>query len=285
MRDKMAATRTAELAALTAKGAEATSRGADADATALNMQIAEAQTLREMEIQHWAAVRKDTARELIEQASHACRIARQIAKVETDAEHRRLFEQFPWRLALVLAVGAVLFGLAITLKPFSSLGVLIVLVAAALVLTGVSEIAAARTAIERWAGAAWIAAGMTVAAWPDLSIRALAVLVGVSLLVGGALRIVSAVRGDTDERLFAALSGFAHAIFGVLALGWPDVTILVVSLLVGPAMVLFGLGQIAAAMRRRGANDHERDSARHRRPWPVWLRLLGVTVSLVPSPA
>jgi hypothetical protein len=94
MRDKMAATRTAELAGLNAKGAQAKSSAPDADATALSKQIAEAQTLREMEIQHWAAVRKDTARELIEQASDACRIARQIAKVETDADHRRRFEQF-----------------------------------------------------------------------------------------------------------------------------------------------------------------------------------------------
>jgi uncharacterized membrane protein HdeD (DUF308 family)/alpha-beta hydrolase superfamily lysophospholipase len=199
----------------------------------------------------------------------------------TGRFYRRLFERFPWQLALVLGVGAVLIGLAITFKPFNSLGVLVVLVAVALVVTGISEIASARTSLARWGGVAWIAAGVVVVAWPGLSIRALAIFVGVSLLIGGVLRIASAARGDTDDRLVAGISGLAHAIFGALALSWPDITLLVVALLVGPAMILFGLGQAASALRDRGATGTARKSGQGRGPWPAWVRLVGVSASLV----
>jgi uncharacterized membrane protein HdeD (DUF308 family) len=191
----------------------------------------------------------------------------------------RLFARVPWQVALLLGVAAVLIGVAITLKPFASLGVLIALVAVAFIVTGVSELASGRTALARWGGAAWIAAGVAIAVWPGLSIRALAILVGVSLVVGGVLRIVSAVRGDTDERLISGISGLARAIFGVLALSWPDLTVLVVALLVGPAMVLFGLGQVASALRNRGAAA--RGTEARGSPWPNWLRLVGVSASLV----
>jgi uncharacterized membrane protein HdeD (DUF308 family)/alpha-beta hydrolase superfamily lysophospholipase len=195
--------------------------------------------------------------------------------------YRALFKRLPWQFALVLGIVAVLIGLVITFKPFSSLGILVVLVAVAFVVTGIGEIASARSSLARWGGAAWIAAGVVVVAWPGLSIRALAIVVGVSLLIGGVLRIGSAVRGDTDERLIAGISGLARAIFGALALIWPDATLLVVALLVGPAMILFGLGQAAAALHVRRATGAARESDEGRRPWPAWLRVVGVSGSLV----
>ncbi len=143
-------------------------------------------------------------------------------------------------------------------------------------IVGAGELSSARSSVQRWGGIAWIAAGVAVAVWSGLTVRGLAIFVGVSLLVGGALRIVSAVRGDTEERWISLLSGAARAIFGVLALSWPDVTVLVVSLLVGPAMILFGLGQIGSAIRHR-----ERRGGREPRRWPRFVRFVGVLASLV----
>ena len=192
--------------------------------------------------------------------------------------YARLVDRAPWGLALVLGLVAIGLGVAITTKPFTSLGVLVVLVAAALVVTGVSEIASARSSLAWSTGIAWVAAGIAVAVWPGLTIRGLAILVGISLLVGGVLRIASGVRGTADERLITILSGFSRAVFGVLALSWPDVTLLVLALLVGPVMILFGLGQVASALwqRRSRAADERAD-----RRWPTWLRLVGVSASLL----
>lgn len=127
-------------------------------------------------------------------------------------------------------------------------------------------------------GIAWVAAGVAVAAWPGLTIRGLAILVGVSLLVGGVLRIASGVRGATDERLITILSGLLRVVFGVLALSWPDVTLLVLALLVGPVMILFGLGQVASALWHRGSRAADEPADQR---WPTRLRLVGVSVSLL----
>jgi hypothetical protein len=53
--------------------------------------------------------------------------------------------RFPWWLALLLGVVAAALGFAITLKPFTSLGVLVALVAAGFLVTGISEFASAPT--------------------------------------------------------------------------------------------------------------------------------------------
>jgi uncharacterized membrane protein HdeD (DUF308 family)/acetyl esterase/lipase len=173
----------------------------------------------------------------------------------------------------VAAIGAVsvLLGLAITLEPYSSLEALVALVCAAFVVIGAGEISSARLA-----GAAWIVAGIAVAAWPGLTVGALAIVAGISLVAGGGVRLLSAIRGDTEERWISLLSGLSRVIFGVLALSWPDVTVLVVGLLVGPALMLFGFGQIATALRHR---EHRRGRT-HRR-WPRRVRFAGVVGSLV----
>jgi uncharacterized membrane protein HdeD (DUF308 family) len=162
-------------------------------------------------------------------------------------------------------------GFGITLKPFSSLRVLVALVAIAFVVVGIGELSSARSRFQRWGGIAWIAAGIAVAVWSGLTVHGLAIFAGASLLIGGLLRVLGAIRGDVEERWMSALSGLARAIFGVLALSWPDVTVLVLSLLVGPAMILFGLGQIGAALRFR-----DRRQGREHRRWPRPVRFVGV---------
>lgn len=185
-------------------------------------------------------------------------------------------DRLPWWLAAVGGLAGVGVGVAITLKPFSSLGVLVALVAVAFVIVGIGELSSARTSIEQWSGVAWIAAGTAVAVWSGLTVHGLAIFAGLSLLVGGVLRVVSAVRGDAEERWISLLSGLARAIFGILALSWPDVTVLVLALLVGPALILFGLGQIGAGLRFR-----DRRQGRAQRRWPRPVRFVGVLASLV----
>jgi uncharacterized membrane protein HdeD (DUF308 family) len=46
------------------------------------------------------------------------------------------------------------------------------------------------------------------------------------------------MRGEAGECYSSLVGGLAGVIFGVLAVVWPDVTILVVALLVGPVAIL-----------------------------------------------
>jgi hypothetical protein len=102
LRDKMAATRLIEreVCALKAKAA------ADAKAPeceAAQRAVFETEAVRAFELQQWAGIRKDTARELAEQSGEACRIAKDLAKAETEADQCKGLEQFAEQQAKVRA--------------------------------------------------------------------------------------------------------------------------------------------------------------------------------------
>ena len=87
----------------------------------------------------------------------------------------------------------------LTADPSLSLSVLDWLVGIALILTGVSELApaqdSARPRLTQAIGAVSIVGGVTAIAWSGITIRALAIVVGVALIVGGALKLRSALFG------------------------------------------------------------------------------------------
>ena len=197
-------------------------------------------------------------------------------RLSSSRVYRRLLAGVPWWIALLLAIAALAVGVVITFRPFTSLGVLVGLVAAAFLITGLSEIASPESGRTGWIGGAWIVGGIGVAVWPGLTVHGVAILVGIVLLVGGLLRIAAGIRGSADERVISAVSGLARSIFGILALSWPDVTILVVALLVGPAMIVFGIGQAASAVRRLHGSAAPPMGRR-----PRWLRTIGGGLSLL----
>jgi uncharacterized membrane protein HdeD (DUF308 family)/alpha-beta hydrolase superfamily lysophospholipase len=162
--------------------------------------------------------------------------------------------RIPRWLSLVVGIASVVIGAVLTLRPFTSLSVLVALVAAILILTGTSDFIEADASpfprLAQIAGAAWIVVGIVVLAWPGITVSVLAFLVGLSMLGGGILKILDGVRDRTDHRVLAIVSGIASLIFGVLALSWPDATVLVIAIVFGARTVLFGFSQIGHALRR-----------------------------------
>jgi uncharacterized membrane protein HdeD (DUF308 family) len=185
-----------------------------------------------------------------------------------------------WARLLLGATSAVV-GVVLTLRPFTSLAALVLFVAGAFVATGVSELVAARDAaspaLAVAVGLGWIAAGVVVVVWAGSTIHALAIVVGISMLLGGLTRVTAAIRGRVDDRLIAALTGAASVIFGLLALSWPDKTVLILALLVGPSTLIFGLGQLLAV----GRELLGRDAAVPRRRQPRWLRASGAVAAVI----
>lgn len=179
-----------------------------------------------------------------------------------DADDARVANGRRWPV-LALGVLATLVGAALIVRPFASLGLLIVLVIVALLVTGVGDLADARRSgggpLRHAAGVAWIAAAVVVAAWPGVTLAVLARIVGVALVIGGAARALAGVRGPADRRLVEALLGAASVLLGLVALAWPDVTAFVIGVAFGVRMVLFGISQIVDAVR--GDRDDRDDVA------------------------
>jgi len=185
-----------------------------------------------------------------------------------------------WARLMLEAACAVL-GVFLTLRPFTSLGALVLFVMGAFLATGVSELLAAGDAGNRAlaiaTGLGWIAAGVVVVAWAGSTIQALAIVVGISMLLGGLTRVIAALRGRVEDRLIEALTGAASALFGLLALSWPDKTVLILALLVGPGTLIFGLGQLLAASQQLLGRRAPVSGS----PQPRWLRISGAVAAVI----
>jgi uncharacterized membrane protein HdeD (DUF308 family)/alpha-beta hydrolase superfamily lysophospholipase len=198
------------------------------------------------------------------------------------------WRRLPWWLAALLGLACVVVGVVLVFRPFASLSVLVILVAAALITTGVAHLASARRAKGGWltwaAGVAWITAGIVVLAWPDVTVRGVALVVGIAMIVGGVVDVVSSLRGSTDERIAAVIGGVASVIFGVLALSWPDVTLLVIAVVFGARTVLFGLRLLFSAFRGREGGDDavpaDRPLSRLRRFGHVAVAVIALVVAV-----
>jgi uncharacterized membrane protein HdeD (DUF308 family) len=160
--------------------------------------------------------------------------------------------------------------------------VVLLLVAATLIVIGVAELVSAAASPRPWlswvTGVGWIVAGVLAVAWPGITLYALAVVLGIALVLGGGVKIAGAFFGGGDERLILGLVGLTSVVVGLLVLSWPSATVLVLALVVGVGTALFGFGQIALAVKLRGAQPdtvEPGEAARERMRWPRWVRLTG----------
>jgi uncharacterized membrane protein HdeD (DUF308 family) len=85
--------------------------------------------------------------------------------------------------------------------------------------------------------------------WPEVTVWTLAVLTGVSLLIHGIARIGVAVvaRSEIPGWGWLALAGVVNVVVGILALAWPEATVLVLSVVLGLQVLIFGVLVLVAA--------------------------------------
>lgn len=91
------------------------------------------------------------------------------------------------------------------------------------------------------------------------------------MLLGGGADVVAGIAGLAEQRLATVLRGATSIVLGLLALAWPDVTLLVVAVVFGVRTVLVGLSHLWVAWRG------DRVEARPARS----VHLLGTSVALV----
>ncbi|TKV56468.1 lipase [Nakamurella flava] len=194
----------------------------------------------------------------------------------------------PWLVAgaprwvgALLGVVLIAAGGFLLLRPLTALAVLGVYIGISCVLSGIADLSAVRddddTESSRWAVVVpllWIIGGLLIAVWFGRDVDLLGPAVGVLLVLSGLVAVVRwAVRPGMD-RAIAALFGVAQLLFGVLAVLWPDATLVVVGVLFGGRTVIFGILLLLRALRP----PPDAGAARRRRR--TGLRLTGAVTVL-----
>ncbi|WP_026373393.1 lipase family protein [Agrococcus lahaulensis] len=169
-----------------------------------------------------------------------------------------LLERAPRWLSIAVGVGCVGLGLVLVVRPFLSLGALVVLLAIALVVAGAAELVRGSRSWSALLALAWIGAGAAVLALPSLTIAALVLVVGAALVVGGAVDGVRALRGPEGDRGVALALAIVTMLLGLLALAWPDVSVLAIAALFGARLALLGVALLRRRPARAGGAPRER---------------------------
>ena len=185
----------------------------------------------------------------------------------------------PWPVRSVLGLVPIALGVIVLLHPFDSLTLLIILIAACLAIDGIARLAqsgrAAIPLLQILAGVVEIVAAVIVVAWPVISILALAIVVGASLIVSGAADLVGVFRRGARRRAASSLLALALVIFGILALFWQDVSLIVIAFAFSLQMIVFGIGVVARAIRYRDALP-ERGDGHESADSPLPVRVAGM---------
>jgi len=160
---------------------------------------------------------------------------------------------------ILLGVATVVLGLVLITNPFASARTLALLVGVGIVADGILELARARRSghvgASAAAGTVLVLGGIVALVWPQITLWALAVLVGASIFLGGAVRLTAAL---ADRRSFRGwfwllISGLLGLLVGLVAVAWPKATVAVLAVLFGLHITIFGVIEIVAALSKRRA--------------------------------
>jgi uncharacterized membrane protein HdeD (DUF308 family) len=158
-------------------------------------------------------------------------------------------------VALGVAIGAV--GVVLLLSPFGTVKVLAVVVAIGLALTAADEFAQAERHEVRWPsyllGAIWLVGAVVALVWPDVTLWALAVAVGVALIAGGVAEVLFVFRYRRELPRWGLwwLDGWLSIGIGICAVVWPEVTVVVLAVLLGIRLLLRGAATVSFGLGLR----------------------------------
>lgn len=155
---------------------------------------------------------------------------------------------------VLLLVGslALLLGLLIVTRPLTSLIVLTVYVGLSAIASGAADIIGRRATNwpRRIFAGAWVVLGLAVLIGLGRTLELLPVVLAYLLILGGLASVFDTVtQRGVSRRVLTLVWGVAQFAFGVLALTWPDVTVLVVAIVFGARTILFGLTTLVRAVR------------------------------------
>jgi uncharacterized membrane protein HdeD (DUF308 family) len=92
--------------------------------------------------------------------------------------------------------------------------------------------------------------GVVAIAWPEITVLALALLWGVYTLLDGVASVAMGLGRGTD-RMYLIVLGVLGIAAGVISLLWPEITVIVLLVVIAVWAIVAGAVQIAAAVRLR----------------------------------
>lgn len=176
------------------------------------------------------------------------------ADVTLDPETERQLKAV-WWVFFILGVITAALGVLVIVRPFTGAVGLAILIAATLIVSGIGDILGAAQWRHRWVPVLWgllsIAAGIATLAWPDITLWALAVLIGIALILRGTMRTIASVAGRPPIWGFWLIVGLIELAAGIASLVWPEITILALAIVIGIDLIIVGIAGIAFALRTR----------------------------------
>jgi uncharacterized membrane protein HdeD (DUF308 family) len=161
-----------------------------------------------------------------------------------------------WWLFLVAGITSLVFG-ALILSIDWGVDSLAAFIGTLFIIQGVAwavtrPLDAGTRATNLIAGAAGIAAGIVLLAWPDRGLYTLAVFVGIWLVTSGVLHIVGAfVNRQAPNWWLVLVLGLIEVPIGIWALRRPGLTLAVIVTLAGAWAIVTGIWQILIAFEVR----------------------------------
>ncbi|WKZ33590.1 MAG: HdeD family acid-resistance protein [Thermodesulfobacteriota bacterium] len=155
----------------------------------------------------------------------------------------------PERWSVLLSEGllAIVFGIIILAWPGISLLVMVTLFGIYAIIDGISAIWLGITGKRSFLfmlviGLIGVGAGLVILAWPGLTLFALLVIMAVWAIGKGLVQVVSAIsRRQEENSWLTGVAGTLSLVFGVLLLAWPITGLLVLVMLTGLYLILFGI--------------------------------------------
>ncbi|MBC9954745.1 DUF308 domain-containing protein [Leucobacter sp. cx-42] len=178
-----------------------------------------------------------------------------------SAAYGRVIDRQNWRWAqsaqfrLLLGIVSVVGGVILTLTPFASLRVLVILIACGMLLNAFLPSSRAGTGkpahrvLSIAARTAWCLGAAAVLLVPALTISFLTLILAAALVISGAVKLTQSLLARPDGWLADLCFAIAWIVFGIVAFTWPDLSVFALAAVFGVQLVLFGVENIARAVR------------------------------------
>jgi len=160
-----------------------------------------------------------------------------------------------WGIVLAVGIVAVVFGIIVLANIWGSVQLVAVFAGLFLLFAGILQffVGGGAGAGRIVAGVIAIVAGVALIAWPEASVKTVAVIVGLSFLIWGIAVAVAAIASHGEGYGVVVGFGVVLALVGVVFIVWPGPTVTLLMILVGLSAVLFGISAIVQALALRRA--------------------------------
>lgn len=154
-------------------------------------------------------------------------------------------------IALIAGVLALTGGVLVLAWPDKTIETIAIVVGIFLAVGGLAQIIDAL--VTHKAGTYWgllllrglldLAVGLVAVFWPDITIWALVLLVGIELILAGVVSVLVALRvpKELEQHSRFLWRGLLSILIGIVVIAWPKATVTVVAVLLGLYLVIFGL--------------------------------------------